>query len=49
MSVFSFLRGLGKRRAATSRLTGYSAENLSGLRVIQSFRREVENDAVLFF
>ena len=30
-------------RAATSRLTGYSAENLSGLRVIQSFRREEEN------
>ena len=30
-------------RAATSRLTGYSAENISGMRVIQSFRREREN------
>lgn len=30
-------------RAATSRLTGYSAENISGMRVIQSFRREQEN------
>lgn len=30
-------------RAATSRLTGYSAENISGMRAIQSFRREQEN------
>ncbi|CAA9550987.1 MAG: Heterodimeric efflux ABC transporter, permease/ATP-binding subunit 2 [uncultured Thermomicrobiales bacterium] len=30
-------------RVATSRLTGYSAESISGMRVIQSFRREVEN------
>src|SRR4051794_3340858 len=27
-------------RTATSRLTGYSAESISGMRVIQSFRRE---------
>ena len=32
-------------RAATSRLTGYAAESLSGMRVIQSFRREAENFA----
>jgi len=30
-------------RVATSRLTGYSAESISGMRVIQSFRREEEN------
>jgi len=30
-------------RAATSRLTGFSAENISGMRAIQSFRREQEN------
>ncbi|MDP9371138.1 MAG: ABC transporter ATP-binding protein/permease, partial [Chloroflexota bacterium] len=30
-------------RVATSRLTGYSAENISGMRVIQSFVREREN------
>src|SRR4051812_36549379 len=30
-------------RTATSRLTGYSAESISGMRVIQSFRREEEN------
>jgi ABC-type multidrug transport system fused ATPase/permease subunit len=30
-------------RTATSRLTGYSAESISGMRVIQSFRREAEN------
>lgn len=30
-------------RVATSRLTGYSAESISGMRVIQSFRRELEN------
>lgn len=30
-------------RVATSRLTGYSAESISGMRVIQSFRREDEN------
>src|SRR5947209_4219945 len=30
-------------RAATSRLTGFSAENISGMRIIQSFRREEEN------
>ena len=30
-------------RVATSLLTGYSAENISGMRVIQSFRRELEN------
>lgn len=30
-------------RAATSRLTGFSAENISGMRIIQSFRREQEN------
>jgi ABC-type multidrug transport system fused ATPase/permease subunit len=30
-------------RTATSRLTGYSAESISGMRVIQSFVREREN------
>ncbi|HEY8600297.1 MAG TPA: ABC transporter ATP-binding protein [Thermomicrobiales bacterium] len=30
-------------RVATSLLTGYSAESISGMRVIQSFRRELEN------
>jgi ATP-binding cassette subfamily B multidrug efflux pump len=30
-------------RVATSRLTGYSAENISGMRILQSFRREEEN------
>lgn len=30
-------------RVATSRLTGYSAENISGMRITQSFRREAEN------
>jgi ATP-binding cassette, subfamily B, multidrug efflux pump len=30
-------------RAANSRFTGYSAENISGMRVIQAFRREAEN------
>ncbi len=30
-------------RVATSRLTGYSAESISGMRIIQSFRRESEN------
>jgi ABC-type multidrug transport system fused ATPase/permease subunit len=30
-------------RAATSRLTGYSAENISGMRVLQAFRREEAN------
>ena len=30
-------------RVATSRLTGYSAESISGMRIIQSFRREFEN------
>jgi ATP-binding cassette, subfamily B, multidrug efflux pump len=30
-------------RAATSRLTGFSAENISGMRIIQSFRREQVN------
>ena len=30
-------------RAATSRLTGFSAENISGMRIIQSFRREEVN------
>ncbi len=30
-------------RASTSRLTGYSAESISGMRVIQSFVREKEN------
>ena len=30
-------------RTATSRLTGYSAESISGMRVIQSFVREGEN------
>ncbi len=30
-------------RAATSRLTGFSAENISGMRAIQSFQREQEN------
>ena len=32
-----------RRFAATSRLTGFSAENISGMRAIQSFRREQEN------
>jgi ATP-binding cassette, subfamily B, multidrug efflux pump len=32
-------------RAATSRLTGFSAENISGMRIIQSFRREQVNFA----
>ncbi|MGN6564969.1 MAG: ABC transporter ATP-binding protein [Thermomicrobiales bacterium] len=30
-------------RAANSRYIGYSAENISGMRVIQAFRREAEN------